>query len=54
MFIKIFKFKFLWYIFNYKNNKNGRKKIRLKLILKNYIYLMYFSMFYNYLCIFNV
>lgn len=55
MFIKIFKFKFLWYIFNSKNNKNGKKKNKVEIDFKKlYLFIMYFSMFYNYLCIFNV
>lgn len=50
MFIKIFKSKFSWYIFNHK----VKKKRRSKLILKNHIQLMHSSMSYNHLCTFNV
>lgn len=34
MFIKIFKSKFSWYIFNSKNNKNGKKKNKVEIDFK--------------------
>lgn len=34
MFIKIFKSKFSWYIFNNKNNENGRKKNKVEIDFK--------------------
>lgn len=39
MFIKIFKFKFLWYIFNNKNNKNGKKKNKVEIDFKRIIFI---------------
>lgn len=55
MFIKIFKSKFSWYIFNNKNNKKGKKKNKVEIdFKKSYSLIMHSSMSYNHLCTFNV